>query len=171
MRIDFFSAAPRPPSEAERQAEVARYPDTAFEDAEIGEIVAEAQALCGTEIAALSIIDGDRQRLFGVRGSDLTETSRATAICAYTILSPGKASCHDDLAADPRFAANPFVAPGGTIRFYAGAAVCAANGAALGALCAMDPLARPALTPDKGERLQALAERAAAVLARHRRHG
>ena len=168
MKLDFFDAAPRPLDEPERQAEVDRYPAEAFTDPEIAAIVAEAQALSGATIAALSIIDGDRQRLFNVRGCTLTETPRATAICAHSILTTAGITSVTDLTADPRFAANPLVTGELNLRFYAGAPVCAENGAALGALCVIDQHVQPALSADQAEALRSLAARVAAVLARHR---
>lgn len=169
MKLDFFSVAGRPADEAARQAEVDRYPEAAFRSPAVAEIVREAQALLGTSMAALSIIDGDRQRFFAVRGVDLVETPRATAICAHAILDTSGPTCIDDLSRDPRFRNNPLVRTGLQLRFYAGAPVVAENGAALGALCALDRSARPQPGQDVQAKLAALASRLAAVLAEQRR--
>lgn len=91
------------------------------------------QALClfrGTSIAAVSLIDRDRQWFKTAVGLDAKETPRNQSFCAHTIEAP-KLMVVEDATKDSRFQANPLVTSGPCIRFYAGVKLM--NG--VGALC------------------------------------
>lgn len=127
--------APLPPFEEARLASLASYEilDTAPEE-EYDAIVRLAASLCGTSIAAVTLIDRERQWLKACIGVDLTETSRDVAFCAHTIVSEETMTLVRNTTEDPRFADNPLVTEGG-LRFYAGVPLVGEDGFALGSLC------------------------------------
>jgi GAF domain-containing protein len=122
-------------------------------------IVEQAATLLDTPIAAMSIIDRDRQWCPVAIGLP-RETPRALAFCAYAILSPDRTFCVPDAAADQRFADNPLVTHDPGIRFYAGAPIVDRDGQPLGAICAIDRQPRRPLLPAEQSALQALAAEA-----------
>ncbi|WP_294395401.1 GAF domain-containing protein [uncultured Sphingomonas sp.] len=164
MKFDFFSPAPRPDNERERQAAVDVIVRRGVADqARLDAIVAEAADLLDCPISALSIIDGERQWFAGITGLDAEETSRAASFCAHTILDPERLLYVPDAAEDWRFTGNPLVKDGPQIRFYVGAPVIMADGAVVGALCAIDTRTRT-LEPHALQRLRELAAEAATTL-------
>jgi len=128
-------------------------------------IVAKAAALLGTAMAAVSIVDRDRQWLpiaIGLPG----ETPRAMSFCAYAILTPDQVFCVPDAHVDPRFSGNPLVIAPPFIRFYAGAPLVDEEGFALGALCAIDRQPRPPLSIAEQRALADLAREAVSEIKR-----
>ena len=118
---DYYSPARRPCDEADRQRAVdASGFAHAADDPALAEIVAEAAALFDAPMAAISIVDRDRQWFPAEIGVGVGETSRAAAFCAHTILDPDKPMCIPDTAADGRFAGNPLVLSGPRVRYYMG---------------------------------------------------
>ncbi|WP_292509666.1 GAF domain-containing protein [Methylobacterium sp.] len=96
-----------------------------------------AQKLFGVPIAIISLMDEEQQWFKAKCGVDIAGTPREHAFCNYTIM-------HDsvfvvpDAAANPTFAANPFVTGDPYIRFYAGAPLTIERGIRLGSLCVID---------------------------------
>lgn len=84
-------------------------------------------------VAAISLVDRDREWFKACYGTDTREADRAIAFCAYTILSD-ELLVVEDAADDVRFAENPQVTEMG-IRFYAGAPLKTRDGHRIGALC------------------------------------
>lgn len=120
-----------------------------------------AASLIGTPIAAISLIDADRQwTKAGVGLVHGDQDPRDISFCAHTIASDSDPWVIDDATADPDFADNPLVT-GGRVGFYAGAPVRTADGHAIGSLCVIDPTPR---TLDEAGR-QTLRTLAAAVSA------
>lgn len=128
-------------------------------------IVARASALLGTPMAAMSIIDRDRQ-WFPVAIGLPEQTPRSLSFCAYAILTPDDVFCVPDACADPRFVDNDLVTSGPRIRFYAGAPLVDGHGQPLGALCAIDHQPREPLSPQQQAALVALAAEAMAEIGR-----
>jgi GAF domain-containing protein len=95
-----------------------------------------AAAICDAPMAAITLIDEDRQWLKSRIGLADVQTSRDVAFCAHAILGTELLTV-EDASLDPRFADNPFVTSSPNIRFYAGAPL-DAHGAALGTLCVLD---------------------------------
>lgn len=160
----FFSPAPRPVDEEERQRAVdASGILGAPQDPELQDIVAAGARLFKAPIAALSIVDHDRQWFAARVGLDGSETSRAVSFCAHAILSPDAMLVVPDATRDVRFSGNPLVQSDPSIRFYAGAPIIGPNGQPLGALCVIDRKPHGEELPL--HELAALADRAAAKIA------
>ena len=86
------------------------------------------------------------------------EAPRATGFCQYAMVDTGLMEVRD-ATLDPRFRDMPLVVGAPYIRFYAGAPLVSSEGAPLGALCLIDPVARPAgLNALQREGLEVLAE-------------
>lgn len=126
-------------------------------------LVQAAAAICGTPIALISLIDHDRQWFkanVGLEG--VSETPRAISFCTHAIEQPDLFVV-EDAQLDPRFASNPLVTGDPRIRFYAGAPLHLADGAAVGTLCviAREPLR---LTDQQREVLRQLGRTAVHLL-------
>ncbi|BDI28440.1 hypothetical protein CCAX7_004910 [Capsulimonas corticalis] len=129
-------------------------PDDVFD-----EVTHMAAELCGVPIAAISLIDAERQWFKSIVGYESQETSRAAAFCAQTILQP-EMLIVPDARLDERFSQNPFVTGDPNIRFYAGAPLITSEGYAIGSLCVIDQTPRE-LSPEKQLILQMLARQVA----------
>lgn len=140
--MDSFMAAEQPPNEPERQAAVDRSGLLVRRPDRLQQIVREVTATFDVPIAAVSIIDRDRQWFAARIGLEPEETSRAISFCAHTILRPGEAMVVPDATRDPRFAGNPLVKAAPHIRFYAGMPLVDRGGYPLGTLCMIDTKAR-----------------------------
>jgi PAS domain S-box-containing protein len=159
-----------PEDEQDRLAALTRYGilDTNPEDA-YDDIVRLAAFICGTPIAAVSLIDSHRQWFKSVVGLEMSvrETPRGVAFCAHTILQTDL-TVVPDARADKRFRENPFVTGDPNIRFYAGAPLITTDGFSLGSLCVIDTVPR-SLTADQKLALSTLARQVTSQmeLARH----
>lgn len=157
----FYSPARRPNDEDDRQRAV---DDSGFlaagGDPTLAEIVREAADLFGTPMAAISIVDHDRQWFPVKIGLDADETSRAASFCAHAILEGPRVLAVADAAVDHRFAGNPLVLSGPQIRFYTGMPLIADGGQPLGALCVLDHVRGEAPTDAQVAALGTLARRA-----------
>lgn len=139
MTLRFYSPAERPAGEAARQAAVDRSGVLeGHASAALQQIAEAAAARFDTPMAAVSIIDHDRQWFAAHLGIGATETSRAVSFCAHAIHSPGEPLIVPDATQDHRFSGNPLVIRQPHIRFYAGAPLVTREGHALGALCVLD---------------------------------
>ena len=147
--------APVPSNEADRLEALRQYKilDTAAEE-DFDDLALLASYICDTPMAAISLIDSDRQWFKARVGLPAPETSRDLAFCAYTILQDDLLVIPDALA-DERFATHPRVISDPGIRFYAGAPLMTPEGFALGSLCVIDREPRE-LSSDQFEALRAL---------------
>ncbi|OYU14374.1 MAG: diguanylate cyclase [Alphaproteobacteria bacterium PA4] len=121
--------------EAGRQAALDRYQivDTAAEE-EFEQIVQLVQRVFGTPMAAVTLIDRDRQWFKARRGLGPSETPRNIAFCHHTITA-AEGLAVADARLDPRFAGTPLVAGEPHIRSYLGAPLRTPDGYQVGALC------------------------------------
>ncbi|WP_159992495.1 PAS domain-containing protein [Roseomonas sp. 18066] len=130
-------------TEAERLAALKRYGvlDTPAER-DFDDLVRMASGLLGTPIAAINLIDADRQWFKAEVGLDVREMPLDSVICARLLLSQDELVI-PDLLEDPRFACNPLVATDLGLRFYAGELLRTPEGLPLGTLCVLDTAPRP----------------------------
>jgi PAS domain S-box-containing protein len=145
-----------PPDEPARLAALRRYqildapPDGAFDD-----LTAIAAGLFKVPIAIVSLVDHDRIWFKSHHGLDASETGREPGLCASAIFSPEVYHIRD-AATDMRALANPLVAQGFGLRFYAAAPLRTHDGFNLGTLCIIDREPRD-LSPFEAELLTKLA--------------
>jgi formate hydrogenlyase transcriptional activator len=145
-----------PPEEQARLAALRRYqildtpPDGAFDD-----LTAVAAALFKVPIAIVSLVDHDRIWFKSHHGLDASETGREPGLCASAIFSPDVYHIRD-ASTDVRALANPLVAQGFGLRFYAAAPLRTHDGFNLGTLCIIDQKPRD-LSPFEAELLTKLA--------------
>ncbi len=110
-------------------------------------IAALARTLFGTQSAALTVIDRDRQWHKARIGVADAESPRSSSISAVTIQGTSAMVIPDTLL-DGRFLNNPLVVDGPKIRFYAGFPIESPSGEFIGALCVFDSEPRAAETID-----------------------
>ncbi len=114
--------------------------DTAPE-APFDRITALVRGVLGVPMAAISLVDHDRQWFKSRDGLDLTETTREISFCTHMIASAAPMVVND-ARLDPRFAENPLVVGSPNIVSYVGAPLLSREGYNLGALCALDRIPR-----------------------------
>jgi GAF domain-containing protein len=149
-------AAAHHPNEEARLAKLRSY-DILDTDREPGfnDIARLASQICETPIAAITLIDRERQWFKAAVGLPIDETARDLAFCAHTILQSEVLQV-PDASADPRFADNPMVFDEPRIRFYAGAPIVTADGHPLGTVCVVDRVPKE-LREDQRRALETLA--------------
>jgi PAS domain S-box-containing protein len=150
-------------SEAARLAALRQYEilDTPAE-ASFDAFTRLAAQICGTPMAAISLLDRDRQWFKSRLGLDCSETPRSIAFCDRAIRGAGPFVV-PDAASDPSFRDNPLVTKAPHIRFYAGVPLVSHDGLPIGALCVMDQKPR-ALGPAETEALADLGRQVMAAL-------
>ncbi|QEC46940.1 sensor domain-containing diguanylate cyclase [Baekduia soli] len=144
-----MSALPMPADERARLAALRelRLLDSPADHA-LDELVALAARLLDLPVAAVNLIDADRQWTKAGVGMQLGDQApREDSLCAIAIASGEDLWVVADLAADPRLADNPFVTGG--LGFYAGAPVRTAEGHAIGTLCVAGPQPRAFSVQDR----------------------
>ena len=130
--------APLPENEQERLLELKKYDILDTEsDVVFDNMVQLASYICKTPIAAISLVDEDRQWFKAIFGLNAKETSRDVAFCAHTILEEDSLIIENALN-DERFFDNPLVTGDPSIRFYAGVPLVTQRGMHLGTLCVID---------------------------------
>ncbi len=149
-------APPRPPDE-DRRLETVRLYDILDSESEaiFDDLTKIAAHLLDVPISLITIVDDQRQWFKSKVGTDVTETPRDQAFCAYAILDDQTLEV-PDTEMDPRFSDNPLVTAGPGIRFYAGAPLITPEGDRLGTLCVLDQKTRT-LTPAQRITLESLA--------------
>ncbi|WP_203294831.1 PAS domain-containing protein [Maricaulis parjimensis] len=119
-------------------------------DAGFDALVELAVAVTGTPMAAISLVDENRQWFKARTGIAQQETPRADAICPVVLESDALVEI-PDAKNDPRFAESSMVHGSACIRGYAGIAIHEPGGERIGVLCVMD--SKP-LNLDAGARQQ-----------------
>jgi diguanylate cyclase (GGDEF)-like protein len=100
-------------------------------------VVALVRAVLGVPIAAVSLLDEDRQWFKARTGIEATETARDISFCTHTI-QQREPLVIPDATKDERFAGNPLVLGNPGIRSYAGIPLRTSDGYNIGSLCAID---------------------------------
>ncbi|MBH8556628.1 GAF domain-containing protein [Hymenobacter negativus] len=114
-------------------------------------------------IALVSLVRADDVVFIGNEGlPEALVVNREDSMCSVAILSDELTEFRD-IAAEPCALVNPFVAQQMQLGFYAGQALYAPNGMAVGSLCVMDHRPRQ-LTPSEGLLLKDLAQVAQELL-------
>ena len=93
--------------------------------------------LLNVPIAAVALIDSDRQWFKSIVGLDASGTSRDVSFCGHTIAAR-RTVVVSNATEDERFHDNPLVDGEPNIRFYAGQPLQGPGGHMVGALCAID---------------------------------
>ncbi len=160
---------PIPDNEALRLQALRSYDilDTAPEPAYEG-LCYLASLICGTRMAAITLIDEHRQWFKAKQGIDDHETPREHAFCAHAICNPGQVMVVEDARTDDRFQDNPYVLNDPHVRFYAGAPLTTPDGRGLGTICAIHD--EPStFTEDQRRALEALSQQVMMQLELRRR--
>ena len=121
-----------------RQATLRRYEvlDTAAEPS-FDKITQLVRTILDVPMAAVSLIDAERQWFKSRQGLAVSETPRAHSFCRYTI-QRYKPLIVEDASADLRFAGSPLVLEQPYILAYAGVPLSSPDGYNVGSLCALD---------------------------------
>ncbi|WP_052402584.1 EAL domain-containing protein [Muricoccus aerilatus] len=126
-----------------------------------------ASRLFAVPLAAISLVDADRQWFKATVGLPMSETSRDASFSAHVILQPDEVLWVPDARLDPRFCDNPNVLGASRIRFYAGVSLIGEDGHAVGTLSIADQT--PRLLND--DEIASLRDLATGVSAAIRLHG
>ncbi|CAN5674970.1 diguanylate cyclase [soil metagenome] len=105
-----------------------------------------AQRLLQVPVAAISMVDAERQWFKSTQGMNCTETSRCISFCGHAILQDD-IFVIPDARLDVRFSDNPLVLGPPNVVFYAGCPIRAADGCKVAVLCVVDHQPRT-LSPD-----------------------
>ncbi|MBX3228775.1 MAG: GAF domain-containing sensor histidine kinase [Labilithrix sp.] len=124
-------------------------PERAYDDA-----VELAASICGTPIAMMTLLDGQRQWFKAKVGVPFDETPREQSFCTHAILSDDTLVV-PDARADERFKDLFVVQYPPSLRFYAGAPIKSPDGFKLGTLCVLDLESRE-LSKTQQDALEAL---------------
>ena len=155
-------------TEADRLAALRKYeildtdPEVGFDD-----LALLASHICATPMAAITLVDQDRQWFKARVGLAVRETPRSISFCTHAIQQRG-IFVVPDASKDERLRNNPQVTGDPHIRFYAGAPLVTREGHALGTLCVVDRRPRH-LTEGQAEALGALRRQVEAQLELRRR--
>ncbi len=105
------------------------------------QVIDQVVACVGCSMAAISLVDKNRQWFKASRGLDVSETPRDDAFCAHTILAIDPMVVAD-AASDPRFVDNKLVCGAPHIGAYAGVPIVLESGVAIGTICALEAFPR-----------------------------
>ena len=135
-------------------------PPTGRGDEALGDIVRLAALLCDAPAAAIALVDGGWFRLEAGTGVVREALPRDNALSERAMADPGATLVVDDI---PAGEARTIPIAGGTARFYAGRALCDAEGHPIGVICVLDLVART-LDARQHEGLEILARQAQRLL-------
>lgn len=155
--LSSYDLADTESAESARLKALRRYDilDSASEQA-FDHITEMASHLLDVPIAAVSLIDKERQWFKSCIGLPAEEFGLENSICARAIQSPGTLVI-EDTTKEPEFASMDIVENEPHIRFYAGAPLETADGQYLGTLCVLDTAPRKSPEEDTIRHLEHLA--------------
>lgn len=104
-------------------------------------ITALVRAVFDVPMAAISLVDHDRQWFKSRDGFDLTETTREISFCTHMIATRSPMIV-PDARLDARFADNPLVVDAPNIVSYVGVPLVSRDGYNIGSVCALDRVPR-----------------------------
>lgn len=164
-----YEAYPLPDDEGGRLQELSSHDllDTAPEQ-EFDRLVDLACRIYDVPMAAMSLVDSDRQFFKARIGLAPRETGRDLSFCAHTILSDDILVVPNALL-DVRFCSNDLVLGSPHIRFYAGAPLIASSGHRVGSICIIDSKPREGLSDEERLTLRGLADMAMDRMEQRRR--
>lgn len=143
------------PDEHGRLRALAEYDlDASHRLASLEPIVGLAGSLCHCPSAAVNLVGENSVFFAATHNVGACDMSRDVSFCAHAINTDG-IMVIQDAALDERFADNPLVLDG-MIRFYAGVALRAPSGHALGALCVIDGQPHAEFGPAERQHLREL---------------
>ena len=122
-----------------------------------------ASQICGTPIALITFLDGERQWFKSKRGLDAAQTPKDFSFCGHAINSSENVFMVPDAMKDARFHDNPLVIGEPNVIFYAGVTLVNDKGLPLGTICVIDNKPNE-LNPQQIEALQALSKQTMNVL-------
>ena len=120
----------------------------------------------GVPMAAVALLDRDRNWFKSAIGVPVSEVPREQAFCTFTVAEGGTLIV-PDVAADTRFAGLQLAGGNRRVRFYAGAPVHSPDGACVGTLCLMDTVPRPGFGGDDRANLRDIARLVEDEIGRH----
>lgn len=110
------------------------------EDASLTCVADAVAAICGVEMAHVSLMEMDFQCIVGHVGMSMGRFERDNTICAYTI-AERRVTVVEDATRDPRFRDNPYVTGEPGVVFYVGLPLLVDN-TPVGTICAIDTVPR-----------------------------
>jgi predicted signal transduction protein with EAL and GGDEF domain len=111
-------------------------------DEDYDRLVQLAASLCNAPMAALTLVDSQRQWFKSRVGFETRQTPRDKALCAQAILDASRLLEIADTAIVNGFDPHLFGAGAAPVHFYAGAPLQTRAGSAIGTLCVMDQVPR-----------------------------
>ncbi|THG30752.1 GAF domain-containing protein [Naasia lichenicola] len=133
----------KPQNEDQRQAALTAMNILQLQPSErLDRITRLAQQMFSTEVAAITLMDGDRQVFKSVVGFDDVVIPREYSFCNETIKHEAP-TVFRDMGAMKMFGKNPLVHAGPKARFYAGYPIESPDGYRIGAVCVIDSKPRP----------------------------
>ena len=136
-------------------------------DAELAAVVRVASAVTGVPFATVNLLDAYEQHQLVPHGFLGCSSPRDESLCAVLNSDRPRVRVHDDLAADPRYADNPWVdGRRGLVRAYASAPL-VVDDVLVGTLCVFDTAPHP-FAADAGDRLADLVGVVVALFQRRR---
>mmetsp|Transcript_97277 Transcript_97277/g.245427 ORF Transcript_97277/g.245427 Transcript_97277/m.245427 type:complete len:893 (-) Transcript_97277:211-2889(-) len=155
--IGMYTGAPTPSNELDRLAKLDSLNQLYSQrESQYDTMTAVVAALLEVPIVLLSLVAKEEQWFKAKTGLEADNTPRNVSFCAFMLKpeQPTLASMLviEDATRDPRVADNPLVTGEPRIRFYAGSPLVTSDGLRLGALCAIDRVAR-SLSPAQSQLL------------------
>ena len=120
---------------------------------EFDDLVELAAAVCDTPVAAIAFVDGHRSWLKAIRGVEIWELPRDTALSSEALVHTD-VFVVPDACADARYQASEVVSHG--FRFFAGMPLLSPEGHAIGTVCVLDQRPRD-LSATQKDGLRAIA--------------